>query len=88
MTRTALASQVLAVVTRAGIAPEAFDDFDPAAYRTEQGAAASLDSPGRHNRQSLKSYSGIWHDLPNGKRRTKRTLAWSNLDGHAQSLRW
>lgn len=68
---TALAREILAVAHAAGIRPEAFDGFDPGAYATDAGAAASLDALERHNRHSAKSHSGIWRDLAVRKRRTE-----------------
>ena len=67
----ALAREILAVADRVGVRPESFDGFDPTAYATDQGAAASLDALERHNRHSAKSHSGIWRDLAVRKRRTE-----------------
>lgn len=68
---TALAREVLAVASAAGIAPEPFDGFDPAAYASDAGASASLSALEQHNRRSAKSHSGIWRDLAVRKRRTE-----------------
>ncbi len=68
---TALAREILAVAHAAGVKPEPFDGFDPGAYATDAGAAASLDALERHNRNSAKSHSGIWRDLAVRKRRTE-----------------
>lgn len=68
---TSLAREILAVARAAGIRSEAFDGFDPGAYATDDGAAASLDALERHNRHSAKSHSGIWRDLAVRKRRTE-----------------
>ena len=68
---TALAREILAVGHAAGVKPEAFDGFDPGAYATDAGAAASLDALEQHNRRSAKSHSGIWRDLAVRKRRTE-----------------
>ncbi len=67
----ALAREILAVADRAGIRPEPFDGFDPAAYASARGAAASLDALEAHNRRSAKSHSGIWRDLAVRKRKTE-----------------
>jgi 2-dehydropantoate 2-reductase len=70
----ALAREVLAVADARAVTPEAFDGFDPAAYRplAPPGAAArSLDDLVAHNRRSAKSHSGIWRDLAVRKRRTE-----------------
>jgi 2-dehydropantoate 2-reductase len=70
----ALAREILAVAAARGIAPEAFDGFDPSAYllSAAPGAAArSLDDLVTHNRRSAKTHSGIWRDLAVRKRRTE-----------------
>ncbi|MGH7154109.1 MAG: ketopantoate reductase family protein, partial [Acetobacteraceae bacterium] len=67
----ALAREILSVADHAKIRPEAFDGFDPAAYRTDKEAALSLDALERHNRASAKSHSGIWRDLAVRKRKTE-----------------
>ena len=70
----ALAREILAVARARGVAPEAFDGFDPAAYLPEApaGAAAqSLDDLVVHNRKSAKTHSGIWRDLAVRKRPTE-----------------
>jgi 2-dehydropantoate 2-reductase len=67
----ALAREVLGIAHRGGVRPEAFDGFDPAAYQSDEGAAASLDALVEHNRRSAKSHSGIWRDLAVRKRKTE-----------------
>jgi 2-dehydropantoate 2-reductase len=70
----ALAREVLAVATARGVAPEAFDGFDPAAYlptAPRTAADRSLDDVVAHNRRSTKTHSGIWRDLAVRKRRTE-----------------
>ncbi len=70
----ALAREILAVAAARGVAPEAFDGFDPRAYlpHAPAGAAeASLDALVVHNRKSAKSHSGIWRDLAVRKRATE-----------------
>ncbi len=70
----ALAREILAVAAARGIAPEAFDGFDPAAYLPDappSAAAHSLDDLVSFNRRSAKSHSGIWRDLAVRKRRTE-----------------
>ena len=70
----ALAREVLAVATARGVAPEAFDGFDPAAYlptAPRTAADRSLDDLVAHNRRSAKTHSGIWRDLAVRKRRTE-----------------
>jgi len=70
----ALAREVLAVADRAGIAPEAFDGFDPAAFLpggTDPAAVASMDALVAFNRRSAKTHSGIWRDLAVRRRRTE-----------------
>ena len=70
----ALAREILAVASARSVQPEAFDGFDPAAYRSSAppGAAEqSLDALVAHNRRSAKSHSGIWRDLAIRKRPTE-----------------
>ena len=70
----ALAREILAVADARGVAPEAFDGFDPTAYlpNAASGAASrSLDDLVIHNRRSAKTHSGIWRDLAVRKRRTE-----------------
>lgn len=73
-TYIALAREVLAVALARGVHPEAFDGFDPAAYRPDapvRAASASLEALVRFNRRSTKTHSGIWRDLAVRKRRTE-----------------
>lgn len=70
----ALAREALAVATARGVTPEAFDGFDPNAYRPDapdRAAERSLDALVVHNRKSAKTHSGIWRDLAVRKRRTE-----------------
>jgi 2-dehydropantoate 2-reductase len=70
----ALAREILAAADARGVTPEAFDGFDPAAYRPQAPAGAasrSLDDLVAFNRRSAKSHSGIWRDLAVRKRRTE-----------------
>lgn len=70
----ALAREMLAVAAARGVAPEAFDGFDPNAYAPSApaGAAeASLDALVAHNRRSAKTHSGVWRDLAVRKRPTE-----------------
>ena len=70
----ALAREILAVAAARGITPEAFDGFDPNAYRPnapEGAAMRSLDDLVAHNRRSAKTHSGIWRDLAIRKRPTE-----------------
>lgn len=70
----ALAREVLAVASARGVAPEAFDGFDPLAYlpnAPREAATRSLDELVAHNRRSAKTHSGIWRDLAVRKRRTE-----------------
>lgn len=73
-TLVALAREALAVAEARGVMPEAFDGFDPNAYRPDAppGAAeSSLDALVAHNRRSAKTHSGIWRDLAVRKRPTE-----------------
>jgi len=70
----ALGREIMAVAEAEGIAPEAFDGFDAAAFLPKASAAAaraSLDSLVAFNRRSAKSHSGIWRDLAVRKRKTE-----------------
>lgn len=70
----ALAREPLAVAAARGVAPEAFDGFDPSAYLpgAPPGAAdRSLDALVAHNRRSAKTHSGIWRDLAVRRRATE-----------------
>jgi 2-dehydropantoate 2-reductase len=70
----ALPQEVLRVAAAAGIKPEPFDGFDPAAFAPDASAAAarrSLEALVVHNRGSAKSHSGIWRDLAVRKRKTE-----------------
>jgi 2-dehydropantoate 2-reductase len=70
----ALPQEVLRVAAAAGIKPEPFDGFDPAAFAPGASAGAarrSLEALVVHNRGSAKSHSGIWRDLAVRKRKTE-----------------
>jgi len=65
---------VAGIATAAGIRLEAFNGFDPAAFRpggSDAAAAASLDELVAFNRRSAKTHSGIWRDLAVRKRKTE-----------------
>jgi 2-dehydropantoate 2-reductase len=71
---SALGEEVTAVTYAAGIAPEGFNGFDPAAFRPGADPAArdrSFVAMVAHNRRSAKSHSGIWRDLAIRKRKTE-----------------
>ncbi|MBI1417040.1 MAG: 2-dehydropantoate 2-reductase [Limimaricola sp.] len=62
------------VAAAQGVATEAFDGFDPAAFMPGAPRAAldkSFDDMVAHNRRSAKSHSGIWRDLAIRKRKTE-----------------
>jgi len=70
----ALGREVMAVAVAAGIKPEAFNGFDPAAFlpgASMAAATATLDSLVAFNRRSAKSHSGIYRDLAVRKRKTE-----------------
>ena len=70
----ALAREPLAVAAARNVVPEAFDGFDPTAFRPGGSEAAASDSLERlvaFNRRSAKTHSGIWRDLAVRKRRTE-----------------
>ena len=63
-----------AVAAAQGIRTEAFDGFDPAAFRPGSPQAAldrSFADMVAHNRRSAKTHSGIWRDLAVRKRKTE-----------------
>ncbi|MGF6228383.1 2-dehydropantoate 2-reductase [Inquilinus ginsengisoli] len=71
---TRLGLEVGAVAAAEGIRPEAFDGFDPSAFRPGAPAEAttrSFDDMVAHNRKSAKSHSGIWRDLAVRRRPTE-----------------
>lgn len=70
----ALGREVMSVAAAAGITPEAFNGFDPSAFRpggSEAELHASFDAMVAFNRRSAKSHSGIWRDLAVRKRKTE-----------------
>lgn len=70
----AIAREVLAVAAAQGIAPEAFNGFDPHAFLPSAPATVSLrslDDMVTFNSKSAKTHSGIWRDLAVRKRRTE-----------------
>ena len=71
---TRLGQETGAVAAAEGIRTEAFDGFDPAAFRpdaTQTGIDTSFNDMVVHNRKSAKSHSGIWRDLAVRKRKTE-----------------
>ena len=71
---TRLGQETGAVAAAAGVKTEAFDGFDPAAFRPDAAQAAidrSFADMVAHNRRSAKSHSGIWRDLAVRKRQTE-----------------
>ena len=69
-----LATEVLSVAAAQGIAPEAFNGFDPHAFLPGtpwEVSQRSLDEMVAFNRKSAKTHSGIWRDLAVRKRRTE-----------------
>ncbi|WP_235910573.1 ketopantoate reductase family protein [Deinococcus kurensis] len=78
---TELGREVLRVTAAHGVTPEAFNGFDPQAFRpgaSDAEAHASLDDLVAFNRRSAKTHSGIWRDLAVRKRRTEvdAQLGW------------
>ena len=72
--QTALAQEVGRIAAAEGIRTEAFNGFDPAAFRPGASQAAidrSFADMVAHNRRSAKSHSGIWRDLAVRKRKTE-----------------
>ena len=71
---TRLGQETGAVAAAEGIKTEAFDGFDPAAFRPDAPQALidqSFTDMVAHNRKSAKSHSGIWRDLAVRKRKTE-----------------
>ena len=71
---TRLGQEIGAVAQGEGIETEAFDGFDPAAFRPGAALATidrSFDDMVAHNRRSTKTHSGIWRDLAIRKRQTE-----------------
>jgi 2-dehydropantoate 2-reductase len=69
-----IAREVLGVAAAAGIAPEAFNGFDPHAFMpgVERSVSQrSMDDMVEFNRHSAKTHSGIWRDLAVRKRKTE-----------------
>ncbi|MCR8725503.1 ketopantoate reductase family protein [Frigidibacter sp. ROC022] len=72
--QTALAQEVGRIAEAEGVRTEAFNGFDPAAFRPGASQAAidkSFADMVAHNRTSAKSHSGIWRDLAVRKRKTE-----------------
>ncbi len=69
-----LGREVGAIAAAQGVRTEAFDGFDPAAFRPDASQAAldrSFADMVAHNRLSAKTHSGIWRDLAVRKRKTE-----------------
>ncbi len=71
---TRLGQETGAVAAAEGIRTEAFNGFDPAAFRpgaTQAQIDASFSDMVAHNRRSAKTHTGIWRDLAVRKRKTE-----------------
>src|SRR5262249_5249713 len=71
---TALVREIIAAAQANGVAPKAFDAFDPAAFAPQSGEAAvseCFDAMVAYCRRSAKTHSGIWRDIAVRKRRTE-----------------
>ncbi len=71
---TRLGQEVGQVAAAQGVATEAFDGFNPVAFRPDAPRAdldQSFADMVAHNRRSTKSHSGIWRDLAIRKRKTE-----------------
>lgn len=71
---TRLGQEIGAVAQAEGIVTEAFDGFNPTAFRPgalRQAIDMSFDDMVAHNRRSTKTHSGIWRDLAIRKRQTE-----------------
>ncbi len=82
-----LAQEVGRVAAATGIRTEAFNGFDPAAFRPDAPQAAidgSFADMVAHNRRSAKSHSGIWRDLAIRKRKTEAEAQLGPIVDHAR----
>lgn len=71
---TRLGQEVGRVAAAEGIATEAFNGFDPAAFLPDAAQAVidrSFDAMVAYNRKSAKTHSRIWRDLAIRKRKTE-----------------
>lgn len=69
-----LAREVMAVASARRVTPVGFNGFDPACFApgaSEAGARASIAAPAEFNRHTAKTYSGIYRDLAERKRKTE-----------------
>lgn len=69
-----IAREVLRVAAAENIKAEAFNGFDPQAFKpgaSDAQAEATLDELVQFNRRSAKTHSGVWRDLAIRKRRTE-----------------
>jgi 2-dehydropantoate 2-reductase len=87
-----VAAEVLRVAAAEGVRPEAFDGFEPAAYRfpPDRDLARmreSLDTLVTFNRRSLKAKSGIWRDLAVRKRKTEVESMVTEMRARAEKHR-
>jgi 2-dehydropantoate 2-reductase len=72
----ALVVESMAVADAAGITLEAFDEYDPADYRSAAGGdtaarARAMEVVAAHYRGHTKTKTGIWRDLAVRKRKTE-----------------
>ncbi len=84
-----LAQEVGRVAAAEGIATEAFNGFDPAAFRPDAPPDVvdrSFADMISHNRRSAKSHSGIWRDLAVRKRKTEAEAQLGPIVVHAHKL--
>ncbi len=82
-----LAQEVGRVAAAEGIRTEAFNGFDPAAFRPDASPEAidrSFADMVAHNRRSAKSHSGIWRDLAIRKRKTEAEPQLGPIVDHAR----
>ena len=93
----ALVAEGMAVAAAAGVRLEAFDEFDPAAYRAGRAGdraavARCMAAVATHYRAHTKTKTGIWRDLAVRKRKTEvhahigATLAKAETFGIAMPL--
>ncbi len=83
-----LAAEVLSLAAAAGVRPEGFDGFEPAAFgfpphRDAQRLESSLDALVAFNRKSLKAKSGVWRDLAVRRRKTEVDTVVTELRARA-----
>jgi len=79
----------MSVALAEGVRPEAFNGFDPEAFRPgvpQVAIDASIEEMVGFNRLSAKTHSGIWRDLAVRKRRTEVDAQMGAVVRHAERV--